>query len=87
MNTKIFRPGELYDTMKGEAPDLIVYFEDLSWRSVGTVDYDSIYLAENDTGPDDAVHNYDKIFIIANLKEKVGRNIGTKNILDITPTF
>ncbi|MFX1279840.1 MAG: alkaline phosphatase family protein, partial [Promethearchaeota archaeon] len=55
MDTKIFKPEELYDIIRGDAPDLMVYFDDLNWRSAGTVGYDTMYLTENDTGPDDAV--------------------------------
>ena len=31
-------------------------FDDLHWRSVGTLGYDSIYTLDNDTGPDEANH-------------------------------
>jgi predicted AlkP superfamily phosphohydrolase/phosphomutase len=37
-------------------PDLIVYFGDLFWRSVGSVGHGSIYTFDNDTGPDDCNH-------------------------------
>jgi predicted AlkP superfamily phosphohydrolase/phosphomutase len=87
MNTKVYRPEDLYQTIKGDVPDLMVYFDDLSWRSAGTVGYDSMYLDENDTGPDDAVHDYYGIFIISNSKRKVGKDLGTRNIIDIAPTI
>ena len=87
MNTKIYKPQELYDTIKGDAPDLMVYFDDLNWRSAGTVGYESMYLDENDLGPDDAVHDYNGIFIIYDPKRKIGKKIETKNILDIAPTI
>jgi len=50
------------------------------------VGYDSIYLKENDTGPDDAVHDYFGIFIIYDPKRKIGKDLGEKDILDIAPT-
>ncbi len=87
MNTIIYKPEELYDELKGDYPDLIVYFDDLSWRSAGTVGYESIYLEENDTGPDDAVHDYYGIYIIHDPKKKIGKNLGERNILDIAPTI
>jgi predicted AlkP superfamily phosphohydrolase/phosphomutase len=37
-------------------PDLVVYFGDLLWRSVGSVGHGSIYTFDNDTGPDDCNH-------------------------------
>ena len=87
MNTKIYKPEELYSIIRGDAPDLLVYFDDLYWRSAGTVGYDSIYLEENDTGPDDAVHDYDGIFIIYDPKRRIGKKLSKKNIIDITPTI
>lgn len=86
MNTKIYKPEDLYPTVRGDAPDLMVYFDDLNWRAAGTVGYDSMYLDENDTGPDDAVHDYSGVFIIYDPKKKIGIRLGTQNILDIAPT-
>ena len=87
MNTKIFTPEELYTKINGDAPDLIVYFGDLDWRSAGTIGYDTMYLDENDIGPDDAVHDYDGIFIIYDPKRKIGKELDQKNIVDIAPTI
>jgi predicted AlkP superfamily phosphohydrolase/phosphomutase len=86
MNTKVYKPEELFETICGDAPDLMVYFDDLNWRSAGTVGYDSMYLKENDTGPDDAVHDYFGVFILYDPKRKIGKNLGIRNILDIAPT-
>jgi predicted AlkP superfamily phosphohydrolase/phosphomutase len=87
MNTKIFKPEDLYRTVRGDAPDLMVYFDDLNWRSAGTIGYESMYLDENDTGPDDAVHDYFGVFVISPLNKKIGKQLDTKNILDIAPTI
>jgi predicted AlkP superfamily phosphohydrolase/phosphomutase len=86
MNTKVYKPEELFEIINGDPPDLMVYFDDLNWRSAGTVGYNSMYLKENDTGPDDAVHDYYGIYIIYNPNKQIGKNLGTKNILDIAPT-
>jgi predicted AlkP superfamily phosphohydrolase/phosphomutase len=56
IGTKVYKPQEIYQECNGVPPDLIVYFGDLYWRSVGTVGYGSIYTFENDTGPDDCNH-------------------------------
>jgi len=56
--TRVYRPEELYPAVRGDPPDLMVYFDDLSWRSAGTVGWPSPYLEENDRGPDDAVHDW-----------------------------
>lgn len=86
MNTKVYKPEQLYEIIRGDVPDLIVYFDDLNWRSAGTVGYDSMYLDENDTGPDDAVHDWYGVYIIFDPKRKIGKNLGVKSILDIAPT-
>ncbi|MFX0001884.1 MAG: alkaline phosphatase family protein [Candidatus Hodarchaeota archaeon] len=86
MNTKIYKPEEIFEITRGDSPDLIVYFDDLNWRSAGTVGYDSMYLSENDTGPDDAVHDWYGIYIINDPKKKIGKDLGIKSILDIAPT-
>ncbi|MBN1800592.1 MAG: alkaline phosphatase family protein [Candidatus Lokiarchaeota archaeon] len=87
MKTIVYKPEELYDSIKGDYPDLMVYFDDLNWRSAGTVGYDSMYLDENDTGPDDAVHDYYGVFVIYDPKKSIGKRLKTRNILDIAPTI
>jgi len=86
MNTVVFKPEEIFSILNGDPPDLMVYFDDLNWRSAGTVGYNDMYLKENDTGPDDAVHDYYGVFVIYDPKKKIGIDIGIKNILDIAPT-
>ncbi len=87
MNTKIYKPEELFHVINGDAPDLMVYFDDLNWRSAGTVGYKTIYLDENDIGPDNAVHDYFGVFIIYDPTKKIGKQIEDLNILDIAPTI
>jgi len=86
MNTIIYKPEELFETTNGDVPDLMVYFDNLNWRSAGTVGYDSMYLDENDTGPDDAVHDWYGVYIFYDPKNKIGKDLGIKSILDIAPT-
>ncbi|MBO8161176.1 MAG: alkaline phosphatase family protein [Thermosipho sp. (in: Bacteria)] len=57
IGTVCFKPEEIYETTKNISPDLIVYFGNLDWRSMGTVGNKTIWLHENDTGPDDANHS------------------------------
>ena len=63
IDTRVFRPEELYRKVRGIPPDLIVYFGDLRWRSIGTVGWGRIHFHENDIGPDDANHAPYGIFI------------------------
>jgi predicted AlkP superfamily phosphohydrolase/phosphomutase len=63
IGTRVFRPEDIYSQVNGIAPDLIVYFGDLDWRSAGLVGVRSWHLRENDTGPDDANHSEDGIVV------------------------
>jgi predicted AlkP superfamily phosphohydrolase/phosphomutase len=46
------------------APDLICYFGNLTWRSIGSVGDGRVHVRENDTGPDDANHAKFGIYIM-----------------------
>jgi predicted AlkP superfamily phosphohydrolase/phosphomutase len=84
--TVVIKPQEHYPELNGDYPDLMVYFDDLYWRSAGTLGYGSLYLQENDTGPDDAVHDYEGIYILYD-PERPGGRVQNANILDIAPTI
>jgi predicted AlkP superfamily phosphohydrolase/phosphomutase len=87
MATRAFKPEELYPQVNGVAPDLIVIFGDLFWRSVATIGGDEgVYTLENDTGPDDANHAQDGLFIAAGAGVKA-RGRMDADLLDIAPTL
>ncbi len=65
IGTKVYRPEETYKACNNVPPDLIVYFGDLNWRSVGSVGHGAVWIHENDTGPDDANHAQYGIAIMA----------------------
>jgi predicted AlkP superfamily phosphohydrolase/phosphomutase len=85
-NNKVYKPEEIYDELNGDSPDLIVYLDDLYWRSAGTIGYDELYLSENDTGPDDAVHSEYGVFILYDPTKESGIELQNLNILDVAPT-
>lgn len=87
MGTCVFRPEDIYREVQGVAPDLIVYFGDLNWRSVGSVGVKSLYTFENDTGPDDANHSQYGIFILYDPRRGGGRRIADISIYDVAPTL
>ena len=87
MNTIVYKIEDLFPEQKGNPPDLMVYFDDLNWRSAGTLGYDSIYLEENDTGPDSAVHDYYGLFMMYDPSKKIGKQISDINIIDVAPTI
>ena len=85
INTKAFKAEEVYRDVKNIAPDLIVYLGNLDWRSAGSVGTGCIHMYENDTGPDDANHAEEGIFIW----RSTGVGPGGPNpysIYDIAPT-
>ncbi len=87
IGSRIFKPQDIYPVCNGIPPDLIVYFGDLYWRSVGSVGSKSIHTFENDTGPDDANHSQYGIFIMCDPEaEKTGR-IEELHITDCAPTI
>jgi len=90
IGTKAYRPQELYREVNGIAPDLIVYFGNLAWRSVGSVGMNGIHTFENDTGSDEANHNWNGIFILNDAGCRLGNmEKGYKeglSIYDIAPT-
>jgi predicted AlkP superfamily phosphohydrolase/phosphomutase len=84
--TRIIKPQEYFREFNGDYPDLMVYFDDLYWRSAGTLGHGTQYLLENDTGPDDAVHAQDGIYILYDPRHKIHQRKDA-NILDIAPTI
>ncbi|AIJ04922.1 type I phosphodiesterase/nucleotide pyrophosphatase 1 [Methanocaldococcus bathoardescens] len=85
-DTKVFYPEDIYPETKGDKPDMMVYLDNLSWRSAGTLGYDSPYLLENDTGPDDAVHSEYGVFSLYVPGMEESREI-TSTIYDFAPTI
>jgi len=85
-NTRAYRPEDLYEVCNGDYPDLMVYFDDLSWRAAGTLGHGSMYLGENDTGPDDAMHDWDGIFIAYDPASRQEKRLDSVNLLDFAPT-
>ncbi|MBD3182375.1 phosphodiesterase [Candidatus Poribacteria bacterium] len=87
IGTKVFKPQDIYKVCKGIPPDLIIYFGDLSWRSVGSVGLKTIHTFENDTGPDDANHAQYGMFIMSVPNSKVSGKITDIHVMDCAPTI
>lgn len=85
--TLVFKPEEIYRTVRNVAPDLIVHFGGLSHRSIGGVGYPELIVRENDTGPDDCNHAQFGAFILAGPGwPAMGALEGVK-LLDLSPTL
>ncbi|MEM3372425.1 MAG: alkaline phosphatase family protein [Candidatus Korarchaeum sp.] len=82
---KVFYPELIYPKAIGDRPDMLVYLDDLNWRAAGTLGHGTNYLAENDTGPDDAVHSEYGVFSLY-LPGSEGANNVELTIYDFAPT-
>ncbi|HLE86438.1 MAG TPA: alkaline phosphatase family protein [Candidatus Brocadiaceae bacterium] len=87
INTKVFKPEDIYTECNGIPPDLIVYYGDLFWRSIGSVGNRTIWASENDTGPDDANHSQYGIFIMRNGRSQYGVRREGVTLYDVAPTI
>ncbi len=87
MGTLVFRPEEIYKTVRNIAPDLIAHFGALYWRSIGGVGYPSFHIQENDTGPDDCNHAQHGSFILAASNNPLQGELEGAHILDMAPTL
>ena len=87
MDTKVYKPEQLYSAVSGDYPDLLVYFDDLYWRSAGTLGHGTMYLPENDIGPDDAVHSMHGVYILCDSEGRLSREKKNASIYDIAPTL
>ena len=86
MDNYVFKPEQVYNVTNGDSPDLMVFLDDLYWRAAGTVGHPDKYLRVNDTGPDDAVHDWDGIIIYRDPKRTVGRPLEGAKLIDVAPT-
>jgi len=90
IGTTVYKPQKIYKECNGVPPDLIVYFGDLFWRSVGTVGHGSIYTFDNDTGPDDCNHAQFGIVIKHDPEAREGpggRQLTCLQLMDMAPTI
>ncbi len=87
LGNRVFVPQEIYRSVRGVAPDLIVYFGDLAWRAVGLVG-GTLFTIENDTGPDDANHaQFGTLIWHDPAQPGGGRDLGDVSIYAILPTL
>lgn len=88
----VLKPEELYKTINGVAPDLIVYFDSLKKRSIGNVGMNSLLVKEDLAGLDSCNHDHEGVFIatrLQDLRNGVTRDtrINFASCNDIVPTI
>ncbi len=87
LNSLVFKPKEIYRNVRNVAPDLIVHFGRLYWRSIGSVGYGRIHVQENDTGPDACNHAQFGMFLLAAPNCPLRGEYEGAGLLDIAPTL
>jgi len=85
-------PEKIYRYCRNVPPDVMVYFDDLRYRSSGTVGHAGVFLDGAGEGMDQANHTPYGMFIMARMvdvrsaRSRENLGIGTATCLDITPT-
>jgi predicted AlkP superfamily phosphohydrolase/phosphomutase len=87
LDSVAYKPDEIYREVNNIAPDLIVYFGNLSWRSMGSLGMNRIYTLENDTGPDDANHAQEGLYIFHDPYAASQGRGATQHLMDVAPTI
>jgi predicted AlkP superfamily phosphohydrolase/phosphomutase len=87
MGTTVFRPKDIYRQQNRIPPDLIAHFGGLYWRSIGGVGYNTLYVQENDTGPDDCNHAQFGGFILNGPRLDIRGEVEGMHLLDVAPTL
>jgi predicted AlkP superfamily phosphohydrolase/phosphomutase len=89
LGTRVILPQDVYPEVRGVAPDLLVYFGDLEWRSVGTINMEGgdVFTYENDTGPDGANHDKRGVFVLRGLEGQPTGPAEDLNLVDVGPTL
>jgi predicted AlkP superfamily phosphohydrolase/phosphomutase len=87
LGNTVYRPEHVYQSVAGVAPDLIVYFGDLEWRSVGQIGTGDIFTYENDTGPDGANHDRTGVLVMAGAPGQPHGAQEPRRLIDVGPSI
>ena len=87
IGTVAYKPQDVYGECHNIPPDLMIYFGDLFWRSVGSVGHGEIRTRENDIGPDDANHAEEGIFIMYDPRQEGRGKVEGFHVMDVAPTL
>jgi predicted AlkP superfamily phosphohydrolase/phosphomutase len=87
LGSRVFRPERIYRECRGVPPDLLVYFGNLAWRSIGSLGHESVCTFENDTGPDDANHAPFGLFIHVDPRRPGAGRVPPLHLSNIAPAI
>ncbi|MGC4118977.1 MAG: alkaline phosphatase family protein [Myxococcales bacterium] len=84
-STTVMRPSDLGPGVpQGDWPDLLFYPAGLRYRAIASVGNPGLFTQTNDTGPDDANHAKQGVFLYRGPGVAAGRREGLK-LLDVAP--
>lgn len=86
IGTRALRAGDIYRSVQGHPPDLLVLLGNLDYRGVGSVGLGGVLTHETDMGPDDANHDFDGILVMSGDGVPASGRIQGAAIYDIAPT-
>jgi predicted AlkP superfamily phosphohydrolase/phosphomutase len=84
LNVQVFKPKEIYRSMQGVAPDVMVYFDNLLWRSIGTVGHAQLHVQENNASCNPSQYG---MFVLAAPNCPLSGEYEGAALLDIAPTL
>ncbi len=87
METRALRPEDIYTgPYVKDAPDLLVYFDDLYWRAGQDLGHDTLYSFDTEIGPDDAVHDYCGVLLFHEPGQTGESRFEEAQAVDVAPT-
>jgi predicted AlkP superfamily phosphohydrolase/phosphomutase len=85
--TLVRDPGRYYRRARGFPPDLMVYFDSLALRAIGSVGHGRLVVDRNDTGDDSCNHDWNGIFVMSGGRAPARGEIRGAEIYDVAPTI
>jgi predicted AlkP superfamily phosphohydrolase/phosphomutase len=83
MPVRIDRPEATYRAVRGRPPDLLVYFDGLDRRALGTLGHPSLHVPVNDRGPDACNHDWDGMIVAAGPDVPFAGHMDGTQIVDV----
>lgn len=84
LDTKIFQPQEVFQgPYRDQAPDLMVYFDNLVWGVNNDIGNVGLHSAEDTVGATDGGHSPEGIIIVSGKGVRKGKSLGKVPITDV----
>jgi predicted AlkP superfamily phosphohydrolase/phosphomutase len=86
LGTRVVWPEREYRAVRGQPPDLMAFFGDLAWRSIGTVGPGPLWVEGDGRGPDGCNHDWNGVFVMAGGGAPARGHTEGLHILDVART-